>query len=391
VLNAGYEDGGSDRYLVPLLATAHETREPEDGDGAWRTMARALCDERELAGRRGTFTFSASAALADLLPGGGASVASAEERRLRVEQSNTSVVLDERLILKIYRLLEPGVNPDAEVGSFLTAVGFRHTPRVAGAAAYLPDDGASCAVASLGEFVASRGDGWSWALEQLTDTDAAHRALDGIAVIGAVTAQMHAALASRPDDPAFPARPATPGERRTWRDGAERQLAGALEAVPAPDRPRLEHLAGAIRGRMAALEGREAASISRIHGDYHLGQLLRTEDGFVVIDFEGEPARPLSERRLPSSPLRDVAGMLRSFDYAARTAERSSATALDADAWLEEARRAFLAAYGPLSADELALLRAFEAEKACYEVRYEANNRPDWTWLPIGALERLAA
>ncbi len=111
----------------------------------------------------------------------------------------------------------------------------------------------------------------------------------------------------------------------------------------------------------------------------------------MVIDFEGEPARPLEERRLPTSPLRDVAGMLRSFDYAARTAERDANGAFGPEGWLADARSAFLSAYGAVATEQMDLLAAFEAEKACYEVRYEANNRPDWTWLPISALERIAA
>jgi maltokinase len=127
---------------------------------------------------------------------------------------------------------------------------------------------------------------------------------------------------------------------------------------------------------------------TRGHGDYHLGQVLWTGKDFVVIDFEGEPARPLAERRRPASPLRDVAGMLRSLDYAARTVERSAGGA-DLSAWLSDARDAFLGAYG--DAADADLLRALEIEKACYEVRYEANNRPDWVWLPLQALERLMA
>jgi predicted trehalose synthase len=130
--------------------------------------------------------------------------------------------------------------------------------------------------------------------------------------------------------------------------------------------------------------------VSRIHGDYHLGQLLtRPDGGYSVIDFEGEPARPLAERRLPSSPLRDVAGMLRSLDYAARTVA-AEADAFDAQAWLGRARNAFLAAYGGVGHDEQSLLDAFELEKACYEIRYEAGNRPGWLWLPLAAVERLA-
>jgi maltokinase len=177
-----------------------------------------------------------------------------------------------------------------------------------------------------------------------------------------------------------------------------RQLEGALAAVEGAERRRLERVASAIRDRFAAMERIGPVPVSRIHGDYHLGQLLVAGGRFWVIDFEGEPARPAEERRLPSSPLRDVAGMLRSLDSAARTASRaeSRGAAPDplADSWLGFARDALLAGYAAgrpaLSADERALLVAFELEKACYEVRYEAAMRPNWVWLPLEGIEHLA-
>ena len=160
------------------------------------------------------------------------------------------------------------------------------------------------------------------------------------------------------------------------------------------DHQRLVRLAPRITARFADTFGSAVgeAAVSRIHGDYHLGQLLaRPDGGFSVIDFEGEPARPLDERREPSSPLRDVAGMLRSLDYAARTAEAGvHARQFAADRWLVEARGAFLEAYGGIDVEAQGLLDAFELEKACYEVRYEASNRPSWLWLPLAAAERLA-
>jgi trehalose synthase-fused probable maltokinase len=207
--------------------------------------------------------------------------------------------------------------------------------------------------------------------------------------IGDLTARLHRALASRPGDPAFPSRAATDGETAGWRASAERELARATGALSGADQVRLVSLAPSVHARFADAFGSAAgaAAVSRVHGDYHLGQLLaRPDGGFSVIDFEGEPARTLVERRAPSSPLRDVAGMLRSFDYAARTAEREEG--LEADAWLADARGAFLAAYG--DADP-GLLDAFELEKACYELRYEAGMRPDWLWLPLAAVERLVA
>ena len=387
ILEVEYADGGSvDHYLVPTV----DGREPTDGDGAWTAIVRTMADGAEIQANRGRFTFSRTDALEELLPSAGEAAGALGERRLRVEQSNTSVVLGERLILKLYRLLEAGTSPDLDVSAFLTETGFADTPAVAGAATYTPDGGQPAAVAMLQAFVPSTGDAWAAMLHALGNDP--RRGLDIAATVGGVTAALHAALASRPDAEFFPSRVATVGETAGWRASAERQLAQAVTAVGGAAHAQLVALAPAVTARFADTFGSATgdARVSRIHGDYHLGQLLaRTDGGFSVIDFEGEPARPLAERRQPGSPLRDVAGLLRSLDYAARTAQRS-ATSLVADAWLAEARRAFVAAYGGISPSERALLDAFELEKACYEVRYEAGNRPEWLWLPLAAVEHLA-
>ncbi len=373
VLEVAYRDGGDpDRYLVPQVAG----REPADGDGIWVALAEAIAGEARfgpfVGQRAGEFESGPMA-----------------ERRLGVEQSNTSVVLGERHILKLYRLLEPGENPDVEVGLFLTDAGFSDTPAVTGTLRFVPDDADPADAAMLGAFVASTGDAWAAMLRALAADP--HRATALAAEIGGLTSRLHAALASRPGHPGFPARPATVVETASWRASAERQLSDAVGAVDDDEHARLVAIAPAVRARFADSFGAAtgAARVSRIHGDYHLGQLLaRTDGGLSVIDFEGEPARPLAERRFPGSPLRDAAGMLRSLDYAARTVERSGH--LDADAWLPDGRDAFLDAYGRIDASDAALLTAFELEKACYEVRYEASNRPDWLWLPMAAIERLS-
>lgn len=386
ILAARYADGGEDRYLVPAIDEGTRWREPGDGDGAWQAIAQRMASGAELPAGSGGFRFDATPALAQLLAGG------LEERRLGVEQTNTSVVLGERLILKIYRQLEPGENPDLEIGAFLTEVGFAATPTLAGAAHFAPADGSALsAVGMLQAFVRSRRDGWSEMLALLaTDLDASIRAAEGI---GAVTSDLHRALASRPEDASFPARAATVGELAAWRADGEGELVDAIAALRGAQRERMLRLAPSIRASFADAFGSAAASaqVTRIHGDYHLGQLLVTDDGtFAVIDFEGEPARPLAERRRPASPLRDVAGMLRSLDYAGRTAERGAhAAGFRVEAWRAASRAALLGAYDATRADE-GLLRAFELQKACYEVRYEASNRPDWTWLPLEALERLS-
>ena len=210
-----------------------------------------------------------------------------------------------------------------------------------------------------------------------------------------LTADLHACLASRPDHPRFGVRPVSDVETAEWRASAERQLAGAVATVRNDAHERLVAAAPAVRARLADSFGRATgtAIVHRIHGDYHLGQLLsRADGGFAVIDFEGEPARPLAERSLPGSPLRDVAGLLRSLDYAVRTDCRNRV----------EPRPGRLARRGAcrvprrvrrramrIGPSEVALVEAFELEKACYEVRYEAANRPDWLWLPLAAVERL--
>jgi trehalose synthase-fused probable maltokinase len=345
-----------------------------------------------LPAEHGRFGFEATPTLAELLPGGADEAGGLDERVLAVEQSNSAAVLGDRLFLKIYRLLEPGTNPEVEVSAFLTSAGFPHSPALAGAITYLPREGEPCVAGMLQAFLPARGDGWRWFLARLgSGPDGAAEAVGDATQIGGITAELHAALASRPDAPGFPTRLATLEELAGWRASAEAQLEGAIEAVSGDARARLEALAPAIAERLAAIQDAGTARASRIHGDYHLGQLLRTGGGFAVIDFEGEPARPLAERRQPASPLRDVAGMLRSLDYAARTAQRGGAVGFEPDAWLGEAREAFLSGYGGLPLGGERPLAAFELEKACYEVRYEANNRPEWIWLPLAALERLAA
>ena len=368
VLEVAFEDAcDAERYLVPVV----EERDPLDGEGLWSALAEAIGREDRI----GPFAASRAAGFEPVPPG---------ERRLAVEQSNTSVVLGERLILKLYRLLEPGDNPDLEIGAFLTDAGFADTPALAGSVRY-EAGGEPASAAMLQAYVPGAGDAWESLRSALAEDPG--RATGMVERIGDVTARLHRALASRPDDPSFPARDATVEESAAWRASAERELMRATEAVRGTDHDRLVAVAPAVRARFADAFGSAAggATVSRIHGDYHLGQLLaRADGGFSVIDFEGEPARPLAERRAPSSPLRDVAGMLRSLDYAARSAEREHG--LDAETWLGGARETFLAAYG---AADPALLEAFELEKACYEVRYEAAMRPDWMWLPLAAVGRL--
>ncbi|MBA3688285.1 MAG: phosphotransferase [Chloroflexi bacterium] len=391
VLEATDAVGARARYLVPVVLVGDLFSEPRDGDGVWSAIAGLMLGGGELAGARGQWQFSPTNAGSELLPGGAAALASAAERRLEVQQSNTSVALGESLMLKLYRLVEPGTNPEVEVNAFLTEVGFREAPLLAGSAIYLLD-GEQHSAAMLQQLVPSAGDAWSWVLDRLSvEPEGPAEALRGVEQIGRLTAAMHEALASRPVTPGFPSRLATQEELSEWSTGAKRQLRDAVDVLDDALRPRLANLVPRITAGLAAIQQSGAVRVSRIHGDYHLGQLLRTDDAFVVIDFEGEPARTLAERRASASPLRDLAGMLRSLDYAAHATVGRDPSSGGRSQWLGAARAALLEGYGGLRPDQAPLLAAFELEKACYEVVYEANNRPDWTWLPLGALERLAA
>ena len=395
VVEAGFAMGSPVRYLVPAVADGiGPMREPVDGDGAWRALTRAIVGGGVLTGEAGSYRCEASHAAHDLLPGGASSVGELAERRLGVEQSNTSVQIGDRLLLKLYRRVESGENPELEVGAFLESVACPVVPRIAGSMRYL-GPGGSAAAAMLQERVLARSDAWDQMGAMLAGDDGGpDAAIAAAGEIGQVTAELHRGLAARPQDLAFPVRPATATEVQSWRDSALSQLDQARYALAGENRETLDGLAGRIRSRIeGTFSAAGEAQVMRVHGDYHLGQLLVADDGYRVVDFEGEPARPLSERRAPQPPERDVAGLLRSLDYAARAAQHGRhPPEFDAELWLATARRAFLSAYianAPVPLNR-SLLAGLEIEKACYEVRYEAANRPDWVWLPLEAIARLA-
>ncbi|MGH3005275.1 MAG: phosphotransferase [Gaiellaceae bacterium] len=320
-----------------------------------------------------------------------------EARLLDGEQSNSSVVFAEELILKVYRRLEAGVNPELELLRFLTEREFPHIAPLVGWYEYA----GRLLEATLGvlqRFVPGETDGWTFALESLSDDPEAF--LAQARRLGEVTGAMHVALASDASDPHFaPEEPsaealglltATVDEEIEQvfldlaGDGPVAPIAGRGEEV----REQLRHLSHIGAG------GR----VIRTHGDYHLGQVLWTGEDWIVLDFEGEPARPIPERRRKRSPLRDVAGMLRSFAYAASAASITEGAEPPSD-WEARARAEFLAGYVPaaepsglLPPGEEAferLLTVFELEKAIYELRYELDNRPDWVEIPVEGIRRL--
>jgi maltokinase len=317
-------------------------------------------------------------------------------RPMGSEQSNSSVVLDERLVLKLYRRLEAGVNPELELLRFLTERNFPSIASLEGWAAHLGQP-LDATLAILQDYVPVRRDGWTLALEDLAAGGNGFVPL--VRRLGEVTGRMHTVLASDPSDPTFC--PEEPSAEAIALIVA--RIDEEIEQVFAslPDLPELAPLEGRadqVRDRLREMgQSGPLGRLIRHHGDYHLGQVLWTEaDDWVVLDFEGEPARPLRERRHKRSPLRDVAGMLRSFSYAA------SASALERGiepptGWEGRARAEFLAGYlaeadPTIIPDGSALerrLRLFELEKALYELHYELGHRPDWVRVPVAGILQL--
>jgi trehalose synthase-fused probable maltokinase len=320
-----------------------------------------------------------------------------EVRPVGTEQSNTSVVFDEELILKVFRRLEPGINPELEMLRFLTEHGFANIAPLGGWYAYSGGPlGATLGI--LQQYVQGGIDGWELALDEIGDNPDAF--LERLRRLGEVTGEMHSALASDPNDPAFAPESPSVEALGLLTATVDEELERVFVEIPEDDE-RLEPIAG--RGeevreqlRMLTHAGSSGMTI-RTHGDYHLGQTLWAQDDWVIIDFEGEPARSLTDRRRKRSPLRDVAGMLRSFAYAATAADLLRGTPAP-DGWEEQARGQFLDGY--LAAVEPALLppgqaaierllAVFELEKAVYELRYELDNRPDWVGIPVAGILRL--
>jgi maltose alpha-D-glucosyltransferase/alpha-amylase len=380
IVEVVYTAGPSERYSLALPLDAFETSECQ------QLLFRLLAEGAE----RGPVRFEP---LVDLPREPGPS------KPLGVEQSNTSIRYGRDWILKLLRKVEFGENRDLEVGRFLTLEAkFPHTPRVAGAITY----GGKATLGVLQRFVENEGDGWTYVRGQLEEApnapDDVYWAQDGlpdreepllaqIELLGCVTGEMHRALASRPDLPDFAPEPCTEADLESWLADLEAQRLRVLchselseESVP--------------ESRMLRFAQHDKVSKIQIHGDYHLGQVLKTAAGFAIIDFEGEPARPLAERRAKQPAMRDVAGMLRSIHYAAwATALANPDHHLDAWAedWARTAGGRFLKGWQetsslPLDPD---LLGLFQLAKAYYELNYELNNRPDWVQVPLRGIEAL--
>jgi maltokinase len=325
-------------------------------------------------------------------------VARTPARVLDAEQSNSSIVFDERLILKLFRKLESGINPELEMLRFLTARGFANVAPLHG---WMEYEGSSLAatLAIAQTFIADGRDGFELALEEIPT--ATERFLTRLLALGQVTAQMHNVLACDASDPAFSPEEPSHESLALLTATIDEEIERIFTRLPADD-PRVAPILGRgqdVRERLAARSQLGTAGRQiRIHGDYHLGQTLHSPRGWVILDFEGEPARPLPERRAKRSPLRDVASMLRSFAYAtSMVAQLHGPDVLPAE-FEQRARERFLEGYyaaidhallpaGPGPRDNL--LAVFELEKAIYELGYELDNRPDWIGIPVAGIARL--
>ena len=354
-------------------------------------------------------------------------------RRMDVEQSNTSVVIDERIVLKGYRRVHAGPHPELEIARFLGAVGYENTPALLGSLEYVDETGKSTALAIAQQFIESQGDGWAVVLSYLERffdrqkdmalSEAASHDYHEVFVerarrLGTRTAEVHRAFATVTGDPAFDPEPTTAEDGAEWtaraRASAAKALAeleNALDRIPTDMREFAESLLerrGEIDALLTIDHTLDGVQKTRYHGDYHLGQVLVVADDFMLVDFEGEPSRTLEERRVKSSPLRDVAGMLRSINYAAvagmrgATADRAEdTTSLEplAQQWERRSVDAFMDGYRetiagcpsvPGDADTMRkLLDLFVLEKAFYEMSYELANRPSWVRIPLEGIRSI--
>ncbi|MEU9640267.1 maltokinase N-terminal cap-like domain-containing protein [Streptomyces tendae] len=345
----------------------------QDGPLAGRTVYDALHDPRTAQlllerlrhpGKAGPLRFEADPARP--VPGGLA------PRLLDAEQSNSSLIYGDEFILKLFRRVQPGVNPDLEVPDALARQGCGRVP--APVAWMRTTHPYQATLGVLQPFLHGASDGWTLSLNALAAGDEftvqAHE-------LGQAMGDVHLALAS-----AFPV--GAPGENGRTAAAMTERLTAAAHCVPA-----LQPFVPGLRAAFAALSTCDSGPpAQRIHGDLHLGQVLRAGRDWFVIDFEGEPSRPLAERRSAHSPVRDIAGMLRSFDYAARQRRPWRPE------WARRCREAFCAGYAARAGwdprKKHGLLRAYETDRAVYEVLYEARHRPDWLPVPMAAIERLA-
>jgi maltokinase len=408
-----YDDGGIELYQLPLaLYTDPEHRLDhafvgwwEDPDAGWVHAYDAVHDREAMSAYLRAFAYPPDGSLEfHRLPGDELD-ATALSTPFTGEQSNSSVAFGEQALLKIFRRVTPGTNPDIEIHEQLTLAGSDNVAALLGwieceaadALAERPSPPEKLQLAMLQQFLRTASDGWELALTSVRNlfaeadlyADEVGGDFAGEAQrLGEAVGHIHRLLAEH-----FPTSERTGSDHAELAKAMTNRLDAAIDVVPELAGP-----APALRDLFAAVGSIESGPIQRIHGDLHLGQTLRTAKGWKVVDFEGEPAKPLAERVLPDSPWRDVAGMLRSFDYAPRVAALTATTidddgrdqrAFRAAEWSARNQAAFLEAYAgrDLTDDEQTLLAAYVADKAVYECVYEARNRPTWLTIPMAALQ----
>jgi maltose alpha-D-glucosyltransferase / alpha-amylase len=465
IVGVHYDDGESDRYILALTIEHGDIEAGEElfarmvtPAGERATLYSALGNtefrddlldsiicERQVNGRAGTLVATRAPALREKC----GAQQKTESFISRAEQSNTSVIYGDRYILKLFRKLESGIHPDIEVGRFLTERGFRNTPAVLGSIEYRRQNSVSgSGAAILQQFVPNKGDAWKYTLDSLrcfferalpskriAPTFPTEHPLnligeeippklrlfvgdylDSAALLGRRTAEMHAVFADSNSGPDFQPEAFTSGDSAALSEELLRQSEqtfallrskrASTDGELAESVDRLLQLETRITARFTAIRNLPISAVRmRFHGDYHLGQVLYTGQDFMIIDFEGEPAKPLAERRAKALALRDVAGMIRSFQYAAFAALFGQVPGIPTDpeskkvvegwaaAWNAVVSSAYLRAYFERAGgasfvpagwqERRVLLDVFLLQKALYEVSYELNNRPDWLPIPL--------
>ena len=419
LLQVTFQDRPGSLYSAFFRREGGRIRPAEDDPGLVDALLAGLKSSARISTAKGTLTFRATAGSEGVLEHAGPV---REVRRITSEQSNTSVVIDGQLIHKHLRRIAPGENPDVEVPEYLwTRTTFRNVPRPLGSLVYSAPGFPRALVGTTQAFVPNEGDLWTYFLGELAGTGGRvpPSLLTLATELGSVTGRLHAALASAPPDlPAFCAEPVREEDVAHWQAGWDATYQRARLALPEGlDRllPGNRTLAEEVGRRLPLLPPKVALARgarlgdslqTRIHGDYHLGQVMRTPTGLIILDFEGEPLRSLEERRAKQSPLKDVAGMLRSLDYAAHVAVRPplppgvgpSGDPSIPDRSSRQVQDRFLEGYwsvagssrpcwvDPKDPDLPRLLEFFVTEKVLYELCYELQYRPAWTDIPLRAL-----
>ena len=380
---------GDEVLVAPLIPEHDAIRRARPGEGVfedlWTTIWRG--------GRAGRFTaWSMDAGVPESLRG---------ERVIDVDQSNESVVVGERVVVKLYPRTAGGPQPGLDLPAHLASVGFTALPRPLGAMIWAEDDGTDVLLVTAAAFLPGARDGWDWYLERLlawVDGEADDEAAFGPAPeLGALAAAMHAALGTQSEVIGDPVRVADSAVIAGWREAALVTLAEALEVTDGEEGRRLRARADAARAAIEAIDRVEESPTTRVHGDFHVGQVLEWEGGYAVIDFDGDPVAPVATRSGFDTPVRDVAAFVRSLDHLGRIAQaRRPGRDADVGSWIARSRDVFLDAYwGELAARghaglfDARLLRPLEVAQELHEYVYAARFLRRWRYVPDLAMRAM--